>query len=541
MSTFDPYDWEKLFLWSDGQGRGGENVIALTERRQRAIINFPLFNPEKRDGNGKNRYENDDGRSFVNIPTLINYYQLHVLKRAVSPSQCQSKLFAGGEILDIIGKPEEGWWTARNALKITGLIPVNHVKLYEEGDEISLQNPSTHSSSGGSCDKRFSTQSTASDRSNKRSSEPDFESIYDLEALVLKKDKIIYLSELLPTGMCRGMTEADGKVGLFPSLTLSPQIYLWMVGLDCLQIVIMDFKFILSNVAGPGIEQEELTEDLEGCSCEDQCTLEAGCSCLKFANANNYDETGCFLHSSDVTLPFFECHSDCLCMQRRRPCRNRIIQLGIRLHLVLSRDKGFGMVAKQQIKAGQFVVEYVGEVISKEEAIRRATTILSEEHNYILAINEHIQGELRPTFIDARLKSNMGRFVNHSCQPNLFPQVFRIGNVVPKLALFALRDISLVASMNFVRLYRIPLSMCLRAPYPIHPNSPQKRADNGIQFVLLLCSLFFFIRPDVLRHFMTRFQQVMAHITKPDLRASMVYQRRNEVSVSRSGQSFSAS
>uniref|UniRef100_A0A915DIJ6 Uncharacterized protein n=1 Tax=Ditylenchus dipsaci TaxID=166011 RepID=A0A915DIJ6_9BILA len=206
----------------------------------------------------------------------------------------------------------------------------------------------------------------------------------------------------------------------------------------------MDFKFILSNVAGPGIEQEELTEDLEGCSCEDQCTLEAGCSCLKFANANNYDETGCFLHSSDVTLPFFECHSDCLCMQRRRPCRNRIIQLGIRLHveLVLSRDKGFGMVAKQQIKAGQFVVEYVGEVISKEEAIRRATTISSEEHNYILAINEHIQGELRPTFIDARLKSNMGRFVNHSCQPNLFPQVFRIGNVVPKLALFALRDIS---------------------------------------------------------------------------------------------------
>uniref|UniRef100_A0A915DKL6 Adapter molecule Crk n=1 Tax=Ditylenchus dipsaci TaxID=166011 RepID=A0A915DKL6_9BILA len=257
MSTFDPYDWENFFfgrmdreeaektllpcqvgsfLLRESSSRPGGYSLSRDGRGDHQIFHYLIQKKETEDG--KIRYENDDGRSFVNIPTLINYYQLHVLKKSCLskpvPKQaicrviCRFKFdgvtitdlpFDRGEILDIIGKPEEGWWTARNALKITGLIPVNHVKLYEEGDEVSLQNPSTHSSSGGSCDKRFSTQSTASDRSNKRSSEPDFErlkyfkppawvkvvaerypSIYDLEALVLKKDKIIYLSELLPTG-----------------------------------------------------------------------------------------------------------------------------------------------------------------------------------------------------------------------------------------------------------------------------------------------------------------------------------------------------
>lgn len=37
--------------------------------------------------------------------------------------------FERGEILKIIGKPEESWWTARNSLNNIGLIPVPYVKL----------------------------------------------------------------------------------------------------------------------------------------------------------------------------------------------------------------------------------------------------------------------------------------------------------------------------------------------------------------------------------------------------------------------------
>lgn len=37
--------------------------------------------------------------------------------------------FERGEILEIIGKPEDSWWVARNCLNTIGLIPVPYVKM----------------------------------------------------------------------------------------------------------------------------------------------------------------------------------------------------------------------------------------------------------------------------------------------------------------------------------------------------------------------------------------------------------------------------
>lgn len=37
--------------------------------------------------------------------------------------------FGRGEILDVIGKPEDGWWIARNVLSLTGLIPRPYIKI----------------------------------------------------------------------------------------------------------------------------------------------------------------------------------------------------------------------------------------------------------------------------------------------------------------------------------------------------------------------------------------------------------------------------
>ena len=45
------------------------------------------------------------------------------------------------------------------------------------------------------------------------------------------------------------------------------------------------------------------------------------------------------------------------------------------------------------------------------------------------------------TFVDPALIGNIGRFLNHSCEPNLLMIPVRIDSMVPKLALFAARDI----------------------------------------------------------------------------------------------------
>lgn len=118
------------------------------------------------------------------------------------------------------------------------------------------------------------------------------------------------------------------------------------------------------------------------------------------------------------------------------------------------------MVAKEAIRKGTFVAEYAGEVISRDEAVRRTGEMANAAHHYIYTVYEHTRGDFslvwhdlametwafagtaQATHVDARLKGNIARFINHSCEPNLFPQVLRIGRMAPPhLCLFALRDI----------------------------------------------------------------------------------------------------
>jgi hypothetical protein len=79
--------------------------------------------------------------------------------------------------------------------------------------------------------------------------------------------------------------------------------------------------------------------------------------------------------------------------------------------------KGWGLIALEDLVPGQFVMEYVGEVISACEMQRRLTEqVVPGEpvqgcHMYFLTLT----GE---ESIDASHKGNLARFINHSCEPN---------------------------------------------------------------------------------------------------------------------------
>nr|CAD2185532.1 unnamed protein product [Meloidogyne enterolobii] len=206
----------------------------------------------------------------------------------------------------------------------------------------------------------------------------------------------------------------------------------------------MDFEYITENVAGPGLDPVCLDDQFEGCSCIGECSAASKCSCI-FNGLPNYYKDGRFFHSpnSASSSVHLECSDNCECALCPEKCTNRNIQLGIKFKLKVakcdSEQKGFGVFAQEKIPAGHFVVEYVGELVSKEEAERRLTSQL--HHNYLFTIREFIGGECRYTFIDGRYKGNISRFINHSCEPNLFLQVFRLGRASPSLAMFASRDI----------------------------------------------------------------------------------------------------
>ena len=82
---------------------------------------------------------------FTDLPSLLNFYKLHYLDTTplIRPApkrveKVQGKYdfdgsdpddlpFKKGEILTIVSKDEENWWTARNSLGQTGSIPVPYV------------------------------------------------------------------------------------------------------------------------------------------------------------------------------------------------------------------------------------------------------------------------------------------------------------------------------------------------------------------------------------------------------------------------------
>ncbi|XP_054641725.1 histone-lysine N-methyltransferase SETMAR [Dunckerocampus dactyliophorus] len=213
-----------------------------------------------------------------------------------------------------------------------------------------------------------------------------------------------------------------------------------------------EFKYAPANVQGPGCSVDPSEVTLPGCSCLFHSCVSESCSCLQ-AHGQAYSSNGTLVsfHVADAgrCAPVFECNALCSCGDT---CANRVVQRGLRLTLQVcgTGRRGWGVRTLQRIPRGMFVCEYAGEVIGLEEARRRQLAQRHEENNYIIAVREHAgTGSVTETFVDPTAVGNVGRFLNHSCMPNLFMVPVRVHSVVPRLALFAGRDIDAQEELTF--------------------------------------------------------------------------------------------
>lgn len=151
----------------------------------------------------------------------------------------------------------------------------------------------------------------------------------------------------------------------------------------------------------------------------------------------------------DYCQPVFECNSNCACPET---CLNRVVQKGQHLNLQVfkTKHKGWGLKALEIIKKFTFVSEYAGELISIQEAKKRALELTHETGNYLIVLREHSSdNQVLRTHVDARFHGNASRFINHSCSSNLVMVPVRVDSIVPKLALFAARDIDIGEELSF--------------------------------------------------------------------------------------------
>lgn len=95
---------------------------------------------------------------------------------------------------------------------------------------------------------------------------------------------------------------------------------------------------------------------------------------------------------------------------------------------------GRGLFCLRDIEAGEMVIEYAGEVIRASLTDKREKYYDSKNIGcYMFKIDDHL-------VVDATMKGNAARFINHSCEPNCYS---RVVDILGKkhILIFALRRI----------------------------------------------------------------------------------------------------
>lgn len=188
-----------------------------------------------------------------------------------------------------------------------------------------------------------------------------------------------------------------------------------------------------------------------GCEC-----AHAGESCSRRSNCCPKGQDADFAYTSRGLIcvpqgqPVFECNKRCSCPS---DCVNRVVQNGRKQSLCIfktSNGRGWGVRTEKTIAKGQYICEYVGEVITYEETEKRGKVYDAEGRTYLFDLDFHDKDN--PYTVDAAKFGNVSRFINHSCDPNLgiwavWDNCLDVN--LPKLCLFTLRRIEANEELTF--------------------------------------------------------------------------------------------
>ncbi|KAH8256354.1 hypothetical protein KR032_003398, partial [Drosophila birchii] len=217
-----------VFLVRDSNSIAGDYVLCVREDTK--VSNYIINKVQQQD---HYVYRIGD-QSFDDLPKLLTFYTLHyldttplrrpALKRV---EKVQGKFdfvgsdqddlpFHRGEVLTIIRKDEEQWWTARNSSGQIGQIPVPYIDRYEESmDENSTPAPHppvTGNLLGGNTLKR--TDLNRKLPAYARVKQSRVPNAYDKTALKLEIGDIIKVTKTNINGQWEG--ELNGRNGHFP-------------------------------------------------------------------------------------------------------------------------------------------------------------------------------------------------------------------------------------------------------------------------------------------------------------------------------------
>ncbi|MCD7451991.1 hypothetical protein HAX54_014601 [Datura stramonium] len=163
-------------------------------------------------------------------------------------------------------------------------------------------------------------------------------------------------------------------------------------------------------------------EEIAICECNTESACGEGC-----LNA---------LTNTECTPGYCPCGETCI-NQRFQKCEYA------KTKLFRTEGRGWGLLADENIKAGQLIMEYCGEVVSSEEAKKRSQAYEAHELKdaYIISLHANY-------FIDATRKGSFARFINHSCAPNCETRKWVVLGET-RVGIFAKQDISVGTELAY--------------------------------------------------------------------------------------------
>ncbi|KAH9750431.1 Histone-lysine N-methyltransferase H3 lysine-9 specific SUVH6 [Citrus sinensis] len=198
----------------------------------------------------------------------------------------------------------------------------------------------------------------------------------------------------------------------------------------------------------------------KGCDCTNGCSKLEKCACVaKNGGEIPYNHNRAIVQAK---LLVYECGPSCKCPPS---CYNRVSQQGIKVQLEIYKTeaRGWGVRSLNSIAPGSFIYEFVGELLEEKEAERRTS---NDKYLFNIGNNYNdgsLWGGLSNVMPDAPSSScgvygNVGRFVNHSCSPNLYAQNVLYDHEdkrMPHKMLFAAENISPLQELTYHYSYMI--------------------------------------------------------------------------------------
>ncbi|KAG6413783.1 hypothetical protein SASPL_126498 [Salvia splendens] len=187
---------------------------------------------------------------------------------------------------------------------------------------------------------------------------------------------------------------------------------------------------------------------------------------------------------SCLSMLLSSCSSGCKCGSSclNKPFHQRPVK---KMKTVQTEKCGMGVVAEEDINVGDFVIEYVGEVIDDKTCEERLWKMKhrGETNFYLCEIN-------RDMVIDATYKGNKSRYINHSCCPNTEMQKWMVDGET-RIGIFATCDIKkgeyLTYDYQFVQFGADQDCHCgaagCRKKLGVKPSKPKPSSDAALKIV----------------------------------------------------------